>query len=98
MKRQNSVRTRTVCELYAMSITDFKLLVESFPNFAKVVRKIAHSKKIKYSLDHYNIGLGEEDDEAHMNQEVSLDDKLEHLDRQVKVICENVRRLTIQTS
>ena len=97
-KRKNSVRTRTVCELYAMSITDFKLLVESFPNFAKIVRKIAHSKKIKYSLDHYNIGLGEEDDEAHMNQEVSLDDKLEHLDRQVKVICENVRRLTIQTS
>ena len=82
-----------------MSITDFKLLVESFPSFAKVVRKIAHTKKIKYSLDHYNIGLGEDDEEDKAKaQEVSLDDKLRHLDRQVKVICENVRRLTLQTS
>ena len=56
-----------------MSITDFKLLVESFPILLRS-SKIAHSKKLNI-IDHYNIGLGEEDDEAHMNQEVSLDDK-----------------------
>ena len=64
-----------------------------------MVRDIAH-KNIKYSLDHYNLGLGEDDDEADKSKshEVTLDDKLMHLDRQVKVICENVRRLTLQTS
>ena len=51
-------------------------------------------------MDHYNIGLGEDDDEEEKAKahEVTLDDKLRHLDRQVKVICENVRRLTLQTS
>ena len=92
-KRQNSVRTRSICELYTMSITDFKLLVESFPAFATIVKKVAKTKNITYSLDHYNLGLHEDIDDNN----VSMDEKLEHIDRQVKVICENVRRLTLET-
>jgi CRP-like cAMP-binding protein len=95
--RNNSVRTKTICEVHALCRADFKVLVESFPKFGQQIAKVAKLKKLNFKFDIYNEGKEEKLHDHDDHVEADVNEKLKYLDRQVKMILEGVRDLQAST-
>ena len=95
--RNNSVRTRTICEVHSLCRADFKILVESFPKFGAQVAKTAKRKNLNFKFDVYNEGREEKLHDHEHTDEVDTNEKLKYIDRQVKMILEGVRDLKAST-
>lgn len=96
--RNNSIRTKTICELYTLTHHDFRILLEAFPTFGNEVKKVADRKHLSFTLDHYHEAREMELHEGNHVDDVPVNEKLKYIDRQLKTVMEGIRRLEKATS
>ena len=108
LPRTKTIRTETICEVYAITYNDFNQMLELFPGFARDMRKLAvergltakmlkdlPAEPVELSQDGNTQNIAKEDME--LDEKKRQKDTMRRLDRQLVAVADMLRSLTRRT-
>ena len=105
LPRTKTIRTETICEVYAITYNDFNQMLELFPNFARDMRKLAVERglteKMLQDLPAEPIEISPNGntriEETDLDVKKRQKDTMRRLDRQLVAVADMLRALTRRT-